>query len=108
MRQSRLSHAQLAHRSGVHRSTISRLLSGERRPSFEAATRLAGALGSNGEPDSPWLLAMGHPGLEPIARVERALRADEQLDDDHVRRLMQMYLGVRGTASLPSVERSAV
>lgn len=107
MRQSRLSHAQLAHRSGVHRSTISRLLSGERQPSFEAATRLAGALGSNGEPDSPWLLAMGHPSLEPVARVERALRADELLDDGHVRHLMRTYLGIRGTPSSRAVGRSS-
>jgi hypothetical protein len=47
----------------------------------------------------------------PARRVELALRADEQLDDDQVRRLMSMYLDARrrhrASAPIPSVPARA-
>jgi len=41
--------------------------------------------------------------LDPVREVERALRADGQLDDEDVRRVMQAYLEARRTT--PRAER---
>ena len=45
-----LSHAQLALRSGMDRSTVSRILAGERKPSLDTAIHLIEAL-QGGRPD---------------------------------------------------------
>lgn len=85
----------MAQRSGIHRSTISRLLAGERAPTFEAAVRIADALGSDCESDSPWQRALGHGAVSAVTRVERALRADEELAGGQIHRVMQLYLHTR-------------
>ena len=95
LRMRRLSHEQLARRSGVHRSTITRLVSGQRRPTLETARRLADALGDGA---GPTILGseLAAPGaIDPVARVERALRGDERLSDDGLRRVMRAYLEAR-------------
>lgn len=51
VRDRNLSHAQLALRSGVDRSTIGRVLSGSRKPSFDTAVQLIRALDGSVLPD---------------------------------------------------------
>lgn len=101
LRMRRLSHEQLARRSGVHRSTITRLVSGERRPTLETARRLASVLGgTRADPVSAATFFAGDlagAGSDPIARVERALRGDAQLTDAELRRIMRLYLQARRT-----------
>lgn len=103
MRGRRMSHEHLALRSGVHHSTISRLLSHKRRPSLETALKLAAAIGPSdgaepieGRPPSTWLT-----GSDPVGRVERALRADERLTLESVRRLMELYHELRRDGRVP-------
>ena len=94
LRMRRLSHEQLARRSGVHRSTITRLVNGQRRPTLETARRLVAALG--GAAEAAILgTTPGADATDPIARVERALRGDRQLSDDGLRRVMRAYLAAR-------------
>ena len=94
LRMRRLSHEQLARRSGVHRSTITRLVSGHRRPTLETARRLVAALG--GAAEAAILGVTAEPdATDPIARVERALRGDRQLSDEGLRRVMRAYLSAR-------------
>jgi transcriptional regulator with XRE-family HTH domain len=94
LRMRRLSHEQLARRSGVHRSTITRLVSGQRRPTLETARRLVAALG--GAAEAAILGSAAAPdAADPIARVERALRGDRQLSDDGLRHVMRAYLAAR-------------
>lgn len=51
VRNRNLSHAQLALRSGVDRSTIGRILAGSRRPSFDTAVQLIRTLDGSALPD---------------------------------------------------------
>ncbi len=98
LRMRRLSHEQLARRSGVHRSTITRLVSGERRPTLETARRLVSALGGgHADGATPAIFAddLGTASADPITRVERALRGDTDLTDDGLRRVMRAYLDER-------------
>lgn len=88
MRQRGLSHAQLALRCEVDRSTITRFLRGDRRPTLAVATRIVDALY-----DTTCV-----PPIEQIRgllagpeRVEAALRADPLLDPTHVDVLMSQY-----------------
>jgi len=77
LKRRRLSQRQLAERSGVNHSTISRLLTGERRPTLATATKLVRALG--GAVETPPSLLDARSTSSPTARVEHALRADELL-----------------------------
>ena len=112
MRERRMSQRQLAALSGVNHSTISRLINGERVPSLATATRLARALGHvRGEDDaSAYVTRLPEETIIPTTRVERALRADDEINDDDVRSLMAAYLGARARgrlARLPSSENDA-
>lgn len=95
LRMRRLSQEQLARRSGVHRSTITRLVSGERRPTLDTARRLAAALGIHDGEGGVLSIDLESGAADPIARVERALRGDPQLTDDGLRRVMRAYLAAR-------------
>lgn len=97
MRERRMSQRQLAHRSGVDHSTISRLVSGERVPSLATATRLARALGRvNGDGDAfAYFARLPEETVFPTTRVEMALRGDDEINDDDVRSLMSAYLDAR-------------
>ena len=95
-----MSQRQLAALSGVDHSTISRLLRQDRRPSLITATKLAGALkqlrGEQAEPEAAaYFERIPEETVFPARRVELALRADEMLNDEQVRRLMYMYLDAR-------------
>lgn len=97
LRERRMSQRQLAALSGVDHSTISRLLKNDRRPSLATATKLAKALRQvRGETDAAaYFDRIPEETLFPAKRVEMALRADELLDDDDVRRLMSAYHDTR-------------
>ena len=96
----KMSQRQLAQRSGVDHSTISRLIRGDRMPSLGTATRLARGLREIRD-DSDAQAALGlvtgtmNVPQNPTARVEYALRADEGLSEAQVRQVMEYYLAVR-------------
>ena len=107
MRERRMSQRQLAALSGVNHSTISRLINGERVPSLATATRLARAFRHvRGEDDAfAYFTRLPEETIFPTTRVEMALRADDEINDDDVRSLMAAYLGARARgrlARLPS------
>ena len=94
LRARKLTQRQLAQRSGVDHSTISRLMREDRVPSLLTATLLARGLGI---PQDPARLDAGSFGERgsPVARVEYALRSDDLLSEADVRQIMNVYLGVR-------------
>jgi transcriptional regulator with XRE-family HTH domain len=93
----KMSQRQLAQQSGVDHSTISRLIRGDRMPSLGTAQKLARGLRELREDsDTPAALGVVSAGLlNPTARVEYALRADEDLTEPQVRQIMEYYLAVR-------------
>jgi transcriptional regulator with XRE-family HTH domain len=100
LRERQMSQRQLAALSGVDHTTISRLLREDRRPSLTTATKLVRALkyvrADEAEPEAAeYFERTPEESIFPARRVELALRADEQLDDDQVRRLMMIYLEAR-------------
>lgn len=93
----KMSQRQLAQQSGVDHSTISRLIRGDRMPSLGTAQKLARGLRELRD-DSDASAALGivsGPAQNPTARVEYALRADEDLTEPQVRQIMEYYLAVR-------------
>jgi len=97
LRARRMSLRQLAHRSGVNVSTVSRIVRGERRPTLNTAVRLARVVREAADEPSAtrFFGSLTSDSLDPIREVERALRADDRLNDRDVRRVMQAYLDAR-------------
>lgn len=93
----KMSQRQLAQQSGVDHSTISRLIRGDRMPSLGTATKLARGLRElRDDADTPEYLGLVAAGsMNPNARVEYALRADDLLSEPQVRQIMEYYLAVR-------------
>jgi len=93
----KMSQRQLAQQSGVDHSTISRLIRGDRMPSLGTATKLARGLRElRDDADTPAYLGLVASGtVNPTARVEYALRADDLLGEPQVRQVMEYYLAVR-------------
>ena len=94
----KMSQRQLAQASGVDHSTISRLVRGDRTPSLGTATNLARGLREiRDDADAPQYLGLvaGGATMNPTARVEYALRADDALGEAQVRQVMEYYLAVR-------------
>jgi transcriptional regulator with XRE-family HTH domain len=93
----KMSQRQLAQQSGVDHSTISRLIRGDRMPSLGTATKLARGLREiRDDADAPqYLGAVALGTVNPTARVEYALRADDVLSEAQVRQVMEYYLAVR-------------
>ncbi len=94
----KMSQRQLAQASGVDHSTISRLVRGDRTPSLGTATKLARGLRElHDDADGPQYLRLVSSGatVNPTARVEYALRADDALGEPQVRQIMEYYLAVR-------------
>jgi transcriptional regulator with XRE-family HTH domain len=105
----RMSQRQLAVLAGVDHSTISRLLRRTTSPSLTTATKLVRGLrlaqDEGAEPDTAeYFERIPQETVFPARQVEHALRADELLDDDQVRRVMMIYLEARRRpqASAPS------
>jgi transcriptional regulator with XRE-family HTH domain len=113
LRERRMSQRQLAALSGVDHSTISRLLRQDRRPSLTTATKLVSALrhvggGDQAEPAAAvFFERMPEETVFPARRVELALRADEELNDEQVRRLMRLYLDARRRHQQTGTDSSA-
>jgi transcriptional regulator with XRE-family HTH domain len=97
LRARRMSLRQVALRSGVNVSTVSRIVRGERRPTLRTAVRLARVVRDSADESSAtrFFGSLTSDSLDPVSEVERALRADADLDDDDVRRVMRVYLGSR-------------
>jgi transcriptional regulator with XRE-family HTH domain len=97
LRARRMSLRQLANRSGVNVSTVSRIVRGERRPTLHTAVRLARVVRDSADESSAtrFFGSLTADSLDPVREVERALRADGLLDDEDVRRVMQAYLEAR-------------
>jgi len=97
LRVKKMSQRQLAMQSGVDHSTISRLLRGPRTPSLGTATKLARGLREVfDETDTTrYFGVVENAAVNPVARVEYALRADDALSEAQVRRLMEYYLSFR-------------
>ena len=97
LRVKKMSQRQLAMQAGVDHSTISRLLRGDRTPSLGTATKLARGLREVlDETDTTrYFGVVENATVNPVARVEYALRADDALTDAQVRRLMEYYLSFR-------------
>jgi transcriptional regulator with XRE-family HTH domain len=94
LRARRLTQRQLAGKSGVDHSTISRLVRGDRVPSWSTANQLVRSLGIADGPAG--IYRQGHASTEnPAARVEYALRLDDLLDESEVRDVMNVYLATR-------------
>jgi len=93
----KMSQRQLAQQSGVDHSTISRLIRGDRMPSLGTATKLARGLREiRDDADAAQYLGLVTNGpLNPTARVEYALRADEALTEAQVRQIMEYYIAIR-------------
>ena len=101
LRARRMSLRQLALRSGVNVSTVSRIVRGERRPTLRTAVRLARVVRDTADESSAtrFFGSLTPESLDPVREVERALRADDELDDADVRRVMKVYLGARRSTS---------
>jgi transcriptional regulator with XRE-family HTH domain len=100
LRARRMSLRQLANRSGVNVSTVSRIVRGERRPTLHTAVRLARVVRDSADESSAtrFFGSLTADSLDPVREVERALRADGLLDDEDVRHVMQAYLEARNPA----------
>lgn len=100
LRSRRMSLRQLAHRSGVNVSTVSRIVRGERRPTLRTAVLLARVVRDTADESSAsrFFGSLTAESLDPVREVERALRADGHLDDKDVRKIMQVYLRLRQVA----------
>jgi len=90
----KLTQRQLAQKSGVDHSTISRLIRGVRVPSLRTANLLAHGLGMAVGLDRLDRQGLGSPEF-PAARVEYALRLDDVLSEAQVRHIMKVYLATR-------------
>jgi transcriptional regulator with XRE-family HTH domain len=103
LRARKLTQRQLAHRSGVDHSTISRLLRGDRMPSLRTVTMLARSLGMAND-----AATFGDPGIggngSPAARVEYALRSDDSLSEAEIAEIMRVYLAARQRRRHPVIE----
>jgi len=81
-----MSQRQLAHRAGVHHSTISRLLRGGRHPAFQTVLQLQAAL----ESPAPILALADGPGVHP-ASLAAILRKDGFLADEEIAAVVELY-----------------
>ena len=94
LRARRLTQRQLAQKSGVDHSTISRLMRGDRTPSLRTAALLAHGLGMADGLDWIDRHSIGR-AASPAAGVEHALRLDDLLGETQVRAIMSVYLATR-------------
>ena len=89
-----LTQRQLAHKSGVDHSTISRLIREDRMPSLRTATLLARGLDVPVGASTFDGRTFGRTS-SGAASVEYALRSDELLSEAQVREIMHVYLAAR-------------
>jgi transcriptional regulator with XRE-family HTH domain len=94
LRARRLTQRQLAQKSGVDHSTISRLMRGDRTPSLRTAALLTHGLGMADGLDWIDRHSVGR-AASPAAGLEHALRLDDFLSETQVRAIMDVYLATR-------------
>lgn len=94
LKASGLSQRQLAQKTGVDHSTISRLVRGDGVPSLQTAASLARALGMPEGSGAFEDLSFG-TSRSPAAAVEYALRSDDSLTEAQVHKVMGIYLAAR-------------
>jgi transcriptional regulator with XRE-family HTH domain len=94
-----LSQRQLAARTGVHHSTISRLLRGQAQASLRTVLLIQAAL----EPDTGVRHLKGPDPLHPVA-LSTMLRSDGLLSNDEIAAVVQLYS--RLLADKPGAEQS--
>jgi transcriptional regulator with XRE-family HTH domain len=100
-----MSQRQLAQRSGVDHSSISRLVRGDRLPSLHTAMRLARGIDPSLR-DPGGFGAGAVAGISATARVEYALRVDDRLTEADVRDIMLYYLATRrGRVRRPEIAK---
>ncbi|MGQ0608926.1 MAG: helix-turn-helix domain-containing protein [Chloroflexota bacterium] len=87
-----LTHAQLAMRAGLDRSTISRIMNGSRQPTLDTAVRLIQVL--DGAEVSEALTRLTRLA-DPTDRFEDAVRGDPRLTDAQRGELLRHYRGMR-------------
>ena len=97
----RLSQRQLAEKTGVDHSTISRLIRGQRMPTLRTAVLLAKALGGAEAADMADAMNKPASSTSRPAQVEYALRSDESLTESQVRQIMDYYWTVRRVRPAP-------
>jgi len=95
----RLSQAQVALRSGVARSTVGRILSGDRHPTLDTAIGLVGALDDGVLPR--FYARLGRTG-DPFERVAHIVHADPHLSEADAAKLLRLYREMRGASNGPS------
>jgi len=83
----RLSQAQVALRSGVARSTVGRILSGDRHPTLDTAIGLVGALDDGVLPR--FYARLGRTG-DPFERVAHIVHADPHLSEADAAKLLRL------------------
>ena len=93
VRRDGLTHQEVARRSGVHRTTIARLISGERGATLDTALRIVRGL-DRASFGRGAVLPQGSEGYE--ARFRALLDADPEADDDGVEHLVEEYRRLRG------------
>jgi len=92
----RWSQRALAERSGVDHSTISRLIHHDRNPSLDTVRKLAAALGVTAPTDgNAYLSVVADHHVNPVTRVEHALRRDKSIRENDVQKVMDYYLRLR-------------
>ena len=101
LKASGLTQRQLAQKTGVDHSTISRLVRGDRVPSLHTAASLARGLSLPDGSATLDDLTFSRSG-SPAAGVEYALRSDESLSEAQVREIMEVYLAARRARSNPA------
>ena len=101
LKASGLTQRQLAHKTGVDHSTISRLARGDGVPSLHTAASLARVLGMSEGCGALEDLSFG-TSCSPADGVEYALRSDESLTEAQVHELMGIYLAARTADSGPA------
>jgi len=94
LKASQMTQRQLALKTGVDHSTISRLIHGNRLPSLRTAAALARGLGVPDGHATVHDQSFG-PDRSRAAGVEYALRSDESLTEVQVREIMEVYLAAR-------------
>ena len=91
-----LSHAQLAMRCGIDRSTVSRIMKGNRQPTLDTAIRLLRVLEDRNTPPT---FASVARAADPTFRLGRVLHDDPLLSAAQCAELLQRYREMRNTSS---------
>ncbi len=103
----KMSQRQLAQKSGVDHSSISRLVRGDRVPSLRTAMLLARGIDPVDQTPGDFG-PRATAGENPAARVEYALRGDDRLNEADIRQIMMLYLAARtGRSMRPATTRPA-